>query len=338
MKRKFDMFIIYYPVLMVIVYAVFTYHPLRPHLGSYLISGEAFLTSLLIARIVSMVGFNSLSGAIKGLGLAATVYYLPFLSSVHYNLATALAVFVVGVSVASLAGSLSEGLDLLVRGIGVGTAITAPYFVSYLGGLGGSFLYLGIGIAILYILAFVEKRFGSVFIERHLLGLILLLVIVFGYAAVGPYLSGKFPRYSTIVQWGVVVISLFLATVMINSHFSAKNFGAYLVGEWKKHEAKVTFLEDEEFKTAKKAVDEFVFNKRKAPLVSFVAFYGSSVMSRSEMEEIISPIVDYEDTKITPFTPPWLVKKYAKMDTERRRRIVERVFKELRSGGRTNER
>jgi hypothetical protein len=336
--KKIDTVIAYYPVLMVIVYAAFTYRPLRPYLGPYLFSAEVFLSALLIARLFSMAGFGSLSGAVKGLGIAVAVYYLPLLSGMNYNLTTALAVFVVGVSIASLAGSLGEGPDLLVRGVGAGIAVTAPYFIPRLGGLGGSFLYLGVGIAALYILAFVEKRFGGVFIERHLLGLVILLVIVFGYAAISPYLSGRFPRYAVLVQWGVVVASLFLATVMINSHFSTRNFGAYLVGEWRRHEAEVAFLEDAEFRTAKKAVEDFVLNKRKAPLVSFIAFYGSSVMSRSEMEELLRPVVDYEDTRITPFTPPWLVRKYARKDAERRRKIVESIFKELRSGGRTNER
>ncbi|WP_297435184.1 hypothetical protein [Thermococcus sp.] len=334
--KKLDTVIAYYPVLMVIVYAAFTYRPLRPYLDPYLLPVEVFLSALLIARLFSTVGFGPLSGAVKGLGIAIAVYYLPVLSGINYNLSTALAIFVVGVSIASLAGSLGGGLDLLVRGIGVGIAVTTPYFVPRLGGLGSSFLYLGTGIAALYILAFVEKRFGGVFIERHLLGLILLVIIVFGYAALSPYLSNRFPRYAVLVQWGVVVASLFLATVMINSNFSTRNFGAYLVGEWRRHEGEVTFLEDVEFKDAKKAVEDFVLNSQKAPLVSFIAFYGSSVMSRSEMEELLRPVVDYEDTRVTPFTPLWLVKKYARKDAERRRKIVESVFKELRSGGRIN--
>lgn len=324
--KKVDTSLIVYPLLMAMVMVGFYLFPL-PGYSAYLYPLELLMVGFFASAIVTKSGHEEFSTFFKGLGVVFALYTLPL--SFGHNETLAMSVFVLGLSIASLASKLSPGLDLIVRGIGVSLAVLSPYLLVKVPVVKWPFLYLSLIIALVYILAAVEKVMGgSGFLEENIMGVIAISVLLIGYGFLKHYFRTTLGRYYIYIEWAVVLASLVIVSSMITSYFSRQDFSEYLVGAWKRHEAELGLVEDEELKNARAAVQAFVVEGDASALVAFLTSYLKT-MPREKLEGLLRPLVTYCPKPLGIWTPPWLVKKMKESELERRVKLVKELLSTL---------
>ncbi|WP_048149617.1 hypothetical protein [Palaeococcus ferrophilus] len=332
MERKIDVgTFITYPLLMGVVYLLSGYSLTEAYVKPFLLSMEAFLGALFAGAV--MEGFEEtkrVSGPVKGLGVVLFTYLLPE-EVLPFSLHDPLAFLALGVWVASLAPKLPLRASFVVRGVGVFTALYALSTVEQLALFADAFIYAGIAVLVAYTAVTLEHE-GIIpghFVERNLVAIALVAGTVGLYLDVRPYAKENFPELVFYVDWGLLALAVILAALALYANFSKENLENYLVGEWRKHESSVQIRADEEFETAKKAIEDFVVRKKKAPLLTFLTLYGGRVMGREAVLELIEPIAEYGEEPISPFTPGWLKRRHEKAMLEKRVKLVEEALRKL---------
>ncbi|MHA1632278.1 MAG: SoxR reducing system RseC family protein [Candidatus Freyarchaeota archaeon] len=336
--RKIDTSMILYPILMVFAYALSRYPLLSGYLGNFVMSIEVLLLSLFFSQLSLLIPNYGkvVSKLFKGVGFALALYFFPFELYVSLKFHVPLALLVAGVTIASVASELPELLGLLSRGFGLAIVFYSIYLFSrqlvngYI--IAPAFLYATVASMVVYILVAVERSglIGSRFVERNATGIILLFILLGLYVGLRPYILENYPRYVFYLEWGTLGLATLLAAIAVQNHLSTTNLENYLVGEWKKHSIEISIVGDEEFEHVKKAVEDFVVRKKKSSLVKLLTYYGIKALGDIEaVEELIEPIVEYEEDCYSVFTPNWLVKKRERERLQRRLQLVKSAIKKI---------
>lgn len=320
-----------YPVLMGLVYLLSRYEFTEVYIRPFLIPIEAFLGVMFAGAIMGGIERTRVLGdAIKGAGIVLFAYLLPE-NLLPFQLHDPLAYLILGLWIASIAPKAPERASFVVRGVGVFTALYALSTVEFLTPFADAFIYSGIAVLVAYAAVTLEHE-GIIpghFVERNLIAIALVAGTVGLYRNVRPYARENFPELAFYVDWGLIALAVLLAALALHAHFSKENIENYLVGEWRKHESSFQVRADEEFEDAKRAIEEFIVRKKKAPLLAFLTLYGGRVMGRKKVLELIEPIAEYREEEPSPLTPGWLRRRYEKKKLEERVKLVEEALKKI---------
>ncbi|WP_370456686.1 hypothetical protein [Thermococcus sp. MAR1] len=274
-------------------------------------------------------------GAIKGeneafalrlLGVTLAALFLP----AEWNVLAAM--IVLGAGTVIIAPKL-EGHPRFVRGAGLLIGLYGVSRLPPLGAMGSVFSYAGLFLFLGYSIAELGERHPwTEPVERNLLGLGALGAILGLYTAVRGSLSESHPELVFYGEWLVLLLGVIVAGSMVYSYVNEKDPEAYLLSQWRKHKAKTVKKLGPELAEASKAVEDFVVRGKKAALVAFIAYYGARLFDdRKKFEALIGKIADYKGRQTSRLTPLWIRHAYEKRELERRIRIVEEVFEELRT-------
>jgi len=332
MSKKLDVSVFLYPILMGLVYVLFRHPLVRDYLSPYLLSVEVLLGALWLSSLLGAL-WSGASTLMKGIGLALAVYLLPLNLGFDYRLP--LATIIVGISVASLSTNLGEVPAFALRGAGVALIL----FGLYLGasqfapaeGLGGAFKYAAIGVILAYSLAVLEVAglLGGRFFVRNL-GLIVAVFAIYGfYYTIRPHLVQTNPRVVFYFDWGILAFTVLLSASAVQNYLTQRNLENYLVGEWSRHESKVSLFGDGELEGARKAIEDFVLHVRKTPLVMYLTYHGARTLGEERAREISEPIIEYSKPCLSNFTPGWYVKRVERRELERRVELVKKALEEI---------
>ncbi len=296
-----------------------------------------WLKALLMPAVIIALFLTAgdVAGAIKGsneafalrlLGVTLAALFLP----TEWNVPAAMIVFGAGTSV--MAPKL-ESHPRFIRGAGLLIGLYGVSRLPPLGAIGSVFSYAGLFLFLGYSIAELGERYPwTEPVERNLLGLGALGAILGLYTAVRGSLSESHPEIVFYGEWLVLLLGVIAAGSMVYSYISEKDPEAYLLSQWRKHEAKTVKKLGPELAEASKAVEDFVVRGKKAALVAFIAYYGSRLFDdRKRFEALIGKIADYRGRQTSRLTPLWIRHAYERRELERRIRIVEEVFEELRT-------
>ena len=219
------------------------------------------------------------------------------------------------------------------RGLGLLLGLYGLSGIPPLDAVGSVFSYAGLFLFLGYSVAELGERYPwTEPVERNLLGLGALGAILGLYAAVRGSLSESHPELVFYGEWLVLLLGVITAGSMVYSYISEKDPEKYLLSQWKKHEAKTVERLGPELAEASRAVEDFVVRGRKGPLLTFIAYYGSRLFDdRKRFGALVEKIADYRERQTSRLTPLWIRHAYERRELERRIRIVEEVFEELRT-------
>jgi len=332
MRRKLDASLLFYPTLMAIVYALSNYFLVRQYLAGFLIPIESLLALLFLAELSSLLpGYDeAVSTLFRGLAFASFVYFFPGI--LPYEVQTQVALFIAGITIASVATKLPEISSLMVRGLGVFSALYALSLIEELSLVSSAFLYAAFASLMAYTLITLEHLgiLGGHFIERNLKGVVLIFGLIGLYVNLRPFIVENYPQLAFYFEWGALVVLVVFSSLAVYRHFSSRNLENYLVGEWKKHEGEFSILGEEEFEDAKRAIENFVIHGKKASLIAFLTYYGLKAFpDRGNVERIIAPIVVHREEKYSIFTPGWLVMDDYSRNLEKRIELVKTALREI---------
>ncbi len=294
---------------------------------------EALLMPAAVLALFLIAG--DVAGAIKGeneafalrlLGVTLSALLMP----TEWNIPAAMIVF--GGGTAAIAPKL-ESHSRFIRGAGLLIGLYGVSRLPPIGAMGSVFSYAGLFLFLGYAVAELGERYPwTEPIERNLLGLGALGAILGLYVAVRGSLSQSHPEIVFYGEWLVLLLGVIAAGSMVYSYVSEKDPEAYLLSQWRKHEAKTVKKLGPELSEAMEAVEDFVVRGRKAALVAFIAYYGSRLFDdRKRFETLIGKIADYKARQTSRLTPLWIRHAYERRELERRAKIVEEVFEELRT-------
>lgn len=294
---------------------------------------EALLMPAAVLALFLIAG--DVAGAIKGeneafalrlLGVTLSTLLMP----TEWNIPAAMIVF--GGGTAAIAPKL-EGHSRFIRGAGLLIGLYGVSRLPPIGAMGSVFSYAGLFLFLGYAVAELGERYPwTEPIERNLLGLGALGAILGLYVAVRGSLSQSHPEIVFYGEWLVLLLGVIAAGSIVYSYVSEKDPEAYLLSQWRKHEAKTVKKLGPELSEAMEAVEDFVVRGRKAALVAFIAYYGSRLFDdRKRFEALIGKIADYKTRQTSRLTPLWIRHAYERRELERRTKIVEEVFEELRT-------
>ncbi len=237
---------------------------------------EALLMPAAVLALFLIAG--DVAGAIKGeneafalrlLGVTLSTLLMP----TEWNIPAAMIVF--GGGTAAIAPKL-ESHSRFIRGAGLLIGLYGVSRLPPIGAMGSVFSYAGLFLFLGYAVAELGERYPwTEPIERNLLGLGALGAILGLYVAVRGSLSQSHPEIVFYGEWLVLLLGVIAAGSMVYSYVSEKDPEAYLLSQWRKHEAKTVKKLGPELSEAMEAVEDFVVRGRKAALVAFIAYYGS---------------------------------------------------------------
>lgn len=294
---------------------------------------EAVLMPAAVLTLFLIAG--DVAGAIKGENTAFVLRLLgvtlaALFGPTGWNLPAAMIIF--GAGIATMAPRL-ESHSRFIRGAGLFIALYGISRLPPFGAVGSVFSYAGLFLFLGYAVAELGGRYPwTEPVERNLLGIGALGAIMGLYAAVRGNLSESHPDIVFYGEWLALLLGVVVAGSMVHSYVGEKDPEAYLLSQWRKHEAKTVKKLGPELVEASKAVEDFVVRGRKGPLVAFIAYYGSRLFDdRKRFEALIGKIADYRGRQTSRLTPLWIRHAYERRELERRIRIVEEVFEELRT-------
>ncbi|WP_226996558.1 hypothetical protein [Thermococcus sp. 5-4] len=226
-----------------------------------------------------------------------------------------------------------ESHSRFIRGAGLLIGLYGISRLPPLAAVGSVFSYAGLFLFLGYSVAELGERYPwTEPVERNLLGLGALGAILGLYVAVRGSLSESHPELVFYGEWLVLLLGVIAAGSMVYSYISEKDPEAYLLSQWRKHEAKTVEKLGPELSEAMEAVEDFVVRGKKGPLVAFIAYYGSRLFDdRKRFEALVEKIADYRARQTSRLTPLWIRHAYERRELERRIKIVEEVFDELRT-------
>lgn len=273
------------------------------------------------------------SHLIRFAGLSAALLVTPIESRVWLSL------LVLGTGVTTLAPKLPRN-QRPTRGAGLFMTFYAISNLTPFEPIGSVFLYSGIALLLAYLGAELSQRGHpwAEFVERNILGIGILGGILGLYVSVRGSLSESHPELVFYGEWLVLVLGIAAAGSIVYSYVAERDPEAYLLSQWKRHEAKTLERMGPELARAREAVEDFVLRGRKGPLLGYLAYYGAPLFEdRKKFEALIGKIADYRGREVSPLMPLWIRRAYERDELERRAGIVEEVFRELRrlmEGGR----
>ncbi|NJE60651.1 hypothetical protein E3E51_02610 [Thermococcus sp. 21S7] len=304
----------------------------------YALSIQRGVLKALLTPAVALVLFliaGDVVGAIKGRNEAFALRLLgvtlaALLTPTEWNVPAAM--IALGGGIATMAPKL-ESHSRFIRGAGLLIGLYGVSKLPPLGAIGSVFSYAGLFLFLGYSIAELGERYPwTEPVERNLLGLGALGAILGLYASLRGSLSESHPGLVFYGEWLVLLLGLIAAGSMVYSYISEKDPEEYLLSQWRKHEAKTVKKLGPELAEASRAVEDFVVRGKKGPLVAFIAYYGSRLFEdRKRFEALVEKIADYRAKQTSRLTPPWIRHAYERRELERRTRIVEEVFEELRT-------
>ncbi|CUX77933.1 hypothetical protein CHITON_1154 [Thermococcus chitonophagus] len=251
--------------------------------------------------------------------MGTSAYYLKF----QYS--EVISAISIGISLFYIAPNLPEGIAFLLQGLGLGIPM---YLLSnVIEPLRPMFHYASILTVLGYTLASLEGfriLKGSVFREN---------VKAFPIAGL------LFGAYSVdISNLGVVgfllrlfslILSLYLISSLALLGISKKSEEEVIVGNLDIKFFEKSF-EDPMLKEAEDAVKEFIVKGDKAPIITYIAFYGAQAgLSRERIEEIIRPILNYRRREYSILTPKWWKVMMEKREVKRREELIKGILRRL---------
>ena len=334
MGRRADVSLIFYPVIMVLVYVLFRHPLFRDYLMPYLLSVEIAFAALFLSSIIRVTTKSgSLATLVKGVGIAVAVYTLPLVNiGIDYRLPAAFVVL--GVTLSAMSSDLPDAKAFALRGVGIAVLLYGIYMassqLSRVGMFAKPFLYVSAGVLVSYALAALESAgvlSGRFFIKN--LNVIVAVFAFYGlYYALRPYVQNSYPRLVFYFDWLVLASTVLLAALAVQNYLTSKNLENYLVGEWKRHEFKLSFLGDAELERAKSSIEDFVVRARKTPLVIYLTHYGR-ILGEDRIRSICEPIIEYSKPCLSSFTPGWYLKRVERRELEKRADLVKRALEEV---------
>ncbi|WP_457742862.1 hypothetical protein [Thermococcus sp.] len=334
MGRRADVSLIFYPIIMILVYVLFRHPLFRNYLMPYLPSVEIAFASLFVSSLVkATTKSGSLATLIKGLGIAVAVYALP-LVNIGIDYRPPMALVVIGVTLSAISSDLPDTQAFTLRGVGIAVLLYGVYLVSSqlskVGMLAKPFLYVSVGVLASYILAAFES--AGVLSGRFFIKNLNVIVVVFAfyglYYALRPYVQNSYPKLVFYFDWLILASTVLLAALAVQNYLTSRNLENYLVGEWKRHEFKLSFLGDTELERAKSSIENFVLRARKTPLVIYLIHYGR-ILGEDRIKRICEPIIEYSKPCLSSFTPGWYLKRVERRELEKRVNLVKRALEEI---------
>lgn|GEM_PF-2956202 len=246
-----------------------------------------------------------------------------------WNLPVALILLGAGVSHTA---TRRENYRMVARGTGLLLCFYGISQLPYISTFGSVFSLTGLFLFLGYL--GLELGKGAAWtspIERNLLGLGITGAIIGLYITVRDSLGSKYPSLVFYGEWLALLLAALTAGLIVYSYVSENDPEAYLVSQWRKHKAGTLEKLAPEFAEAHSAIEDFVVHGRKGKLIAFIAYYSSRLpTSREQFEAIIRKIADYENRKPSILTPLWIKRLQEKRELERRIKLVNEVFEELR--------
>ena len=281
---------------------------------------------LVVGEFIAAIRRKNEAFVTRLLGVTLAALFAPS----EWNIPTAM--ITLGGGMAFIAPRL-ESHSRFIRGAGLLISLYGVSRLPPLGAIGSVFSYAGLFLFLGYSIAELGERYPwTEPVERNLLGLGALGAILGLYVAVRGSLSESHPELVFYGEWLVLLLGVIAAGSMVYSYISEKDPEEYLLSQWRKHEAKTVEKLGPELAEASRAVEDFVVHGRKGPLVAFIAYYGSRLFDdRKRFEALVEKIADYKGRQTSRLTPLWIRHAYERRELERRIRIVEEVFEELRT-------
>ena len=292
-----------------------------------LMAPAAVLVAFLVAgEFIAAIRRKNEAFVTRLLGVTLAALFAPS----EWNLPAAM--IALGGGMAFIAPRL-ESHSRFIRGAGLLISLYGVSRLPPLGAIGSVFSYAGLFLFLGYSIAELGERYPwTEPVERNLLGLGALGAILGLYVAVRGSLSESHPELVFYGEWLVLLLGVIAAGSMVYSYISEKDPEEYLLSQWRKHEAKTVEKLGPELAEASRAIEDFVVHGRKGPLVAFIAYYGSRLFDdRKRFEALVEKIADYRARQTSRLTPLWIRHAYERRELERRIRIVEEVFEELRT-------
>ncbi|NJE05380.1 hypothetical protein E3E36_04330 [Thermococcus sp. M36] len=279
------------------------------------------------ADIVESLGNTGWALLIRVAGLSAPIAMLPF-----PEWRVQMSLLILGAGSALVAPRL-EKYQRTVRGAGIFLAMYALSGIGPLLVLGDVFLYAGASVFVAYLASELSVRGHpwAEMIERNIIGIGVLGGILGLYVSVRGSLGRSHPELVFYGEWLVMVLGVAAAGAVVYSYIVEKDPEEYLLSQWRRHESRVLEKTGSELARAREAVEDFVIRGKRGPLITFITYYGAPLFDdREDFGRLVSKIADYEGKKTSLLTPVWIRRHYERRELERRARIVEEVFGELR--------
>ncbi|BAA29402.1 hypothetical protein [Pyrococcus horikoshii] len=278
----------------------------------------ALLVFLAFGEIISLIKMEFKYLAIS-LAVFFFLYYFPYdFSRIDVGIIGA------GLTLFLSSYKFGEPLIQVVQGVGIIMVFLALSNLVY--PLSPIFKYLAIFSGLGYGFASLEgfRILHGRYFTENLKGMIIIGGLL-GIIKVNPfkgYLGFAINSISLLLILGITGL-------IVTSIPSKKAKEEVIVGRLK-HEVRLNVSVDEIYREAKLALDDFILHGKKEKIVAFLTYYGiKSGLSLNKIEEIIAPIVNYEGRKYSVLSPSWFIRLMEKKEIERRKKIVEEVFRRM---------
>ncbi|AEC51860.1 hypothetical protein PNA2_0944 [Pyrococcus sp. NA2] len=280
-----------------------------------------FFVFLLLGEILSRFSdkFRYISYVLASFFL---FYYLPFPGN-----SFGLGLTGAGVVLIVLSRKFSEKYIVLIEGFGF---VTLLYGLSTLyDPLSPIFKFSAFFSALGYLFAVFES-FGIIpgtHFTENLRGISVIGALV-GVMKLADLLSGIL---AFVVKSVALLLSLGIVGYMVNSLPSRKSREEVIVGRLG-HEIGKSFHLDDVYEEARVAIEDFVLRGNKEKLVSYITYYALKAgMKVKDVEEMISPIVNYEKRKYSEFAPRWFVELMERREMKKRQEIVMKALRRIKA-------
>ncbi len=222
---------------------------------------------------------------------------------------------------ANLAGVYGEPKGYLVRALAF-LSSSLVLLLSPEGWIEGTLAVLFLFVGLAYLVSYPLYLRGNDFLPRNMLGVALAGGVV-GFATFYRPSSMKaiyLVDFLIVVAlaWIAFVIGKYVSLKFGSGNVVAIDFPPVEVGK-----------SDSWLREAKKAVHQFVEYSDKTPLVVLVSRFAPRDVENREVENALEPIIEYQPELGGSLTPIWLRLLYMEREREKRRQLVNELFKKI---------
>ncbi|MBN2336465.1 hypothetical protein JXL21_12985 [Candidatus Bathyarchaeota archaeon] len=140
-------------------------------------------------------------------------------------------------------------------------------------------------------------------------------------------LSGLNPQYIVIAEWAAICLGFYLGYRSIKSYAEASLVQQDLTGTWRRHLQQVNIHTDSQLDHLSGLVERFIVEGEKNEfIVQLSLLLRNSGGNAYSITSALTPLIEYRDMNPPKIGLPWQADNIAKLNHQRRRKIVNTVL------------
>lgn len=174
-------------------------------------------------------------------------------------------------------------------------------------------------------LEYLGSRIGSQIEKVALLNLV--LIYFFFVRRFLVELSGLNPQYVVIGEWAAICLGFYISYRSMKRYAEESLVRQDITGRWRKHLQQVNMHTDSQLDHLSNLVERFIVHGEKNEfIIHLTLLLRNSGLEAYAINNALTPLIEYDDMEPPKIGLPWQADNMAKLNNQRRRKIVNTVL------------